>query len=60
MCLLVAPLTAPHVPQIMGNALSGSEKWPVRHDSAKVFGNMTEGDLLTVGAGCYWYDRDPP
>ena len=38
----------------MGNALSGSERWPVRHESAKAFAAMAEGETLTVGAGCYW------
>ena len=38
----------------MGNALSGSERWPVRHERAEQFAAMAEGETMTVGAGCYW------
>ena len=39
----------------MGNALSGSEPWPVRHESVKQFATMAEGEAVaTVAAGCYW------
>lgn len=51
------PRTPPHAAPrpTMGNALSGgSEKWPVRHESTTKFQGMTQGELLTVGAGCYW------
>ena len=35
----------------MGNALSGSERWPVRHERAEQFAAMAEGETMTVGAG---------
>ena len=47
----------------MGNALSGSERWPVRHERAEQFAAMAEGETMTVGAGCYvrgtekWYAK---